>query len=279
MKKYLRQLSFIVVVFLLVCTTSFSAITPSHLSEIKKSCQCPRCDLSQSNFDHYQPGSEDKKLNPLAIDLEKNHCQTTCNFNESNFSHSNLQNTNFTVCYKGYETPLKKVDFTRANLTYANLQYSIFIAVSFHEANLSHARASFADFTVSSFNGADLSGIDLQHTKMLGNLMSGQGTDMRNTNFSHANLTRAELYGMVAGANFSNATFNQTIISTSDEAYFPDNISVADLWKDTNFSNTDLRKVKLSDKNENGMPDLHKALFCNTIMPDGKKNNRDCKRP
>ena len=277
MKKILMQVSFCVVMFL-VSATAFSTVMSAKLTQVKNTCHCQGCNLSNSNFERYQPGSEDKNVNPLASHLEKNSCQLTCDFKKSNLSHANLQNTNFTACYKGYVTPLKKADFTRANLMFANLQHGIFIFASFKEARLSHTNAFYADFTMSDLNSANFSGSNLQHAKILGNLMSGQGSDMRNANFFHADLSYADFYGMLAGANFSYANFNNTKISTSSEAYFEKmgKIPDDDLWRNTNFSNTDLRKVELINKN--GKLNLQKALFCRTIMPDGKINNRDCKK-
>ena len=104
--------------------------------------------------------------------------------------------------------------------------------------------------------------------------MHGFGADMRQANFSYAILSHANLHGDFRGANFTHAQFNNTVLSTCKDAINAAVKNPADFWQSTNFSYTNLTKVKfiISD----AKLDLSKALLCHTIMPDGSVNNRDC---
>jgi uncharacterized protein YjbI with pentapeptide repeats/uncharacterized caspase-like protein len=102
----------------------------------------------------------------------------------------------------------------------------------------------------------DCVGCDLRGARLLGENLFG--ARLIETNFSNANLKNANLANSnLKMANLQNANLSQA------------NLSAANL-ANTNLSGTSFRHANLAAVN------LFEAYFCNTAMPDGSINNKDC---
>jgi len=152
--------------------------------------------------------------------------------------------------------------------------------------------------TGSNFSGADLSNDRLVSTALVGaNLSSANlsGAKMTNTNLTGADLTGANLAGAgtdgadpeAAGMNLSYAKLIKADLTGSDLTRA--NLTYADLTgadltgariNFSNFTATDLTNANLTDIGPS--PDTIRGLIssqntiCNTTMPTGDTNNRDC---
>ena len=104
----------------------------------------------------------------------------------------------------------------------------------------------------------DCVGCDLRGARLLGENLFG--ARLIETNFSNANLKNANLANSnLKMANLQNANLSQA------------NLSAANL-ANTNLSGTSFRHANLAAVN------LFEAYFCNTAMPDGSINNKDCEQ-
>ncbi|MEK9669280.1 MAG: pentapeptide repeat-containing protein, partial [Deltaproteobacteria bacterium] len=87
------------------------------------------------------------------------------------------------------------------------------------------------------------------------------GCDLRGTDLSGTTLRAANL----SGANLSGATLEGAYLVRAD-------------LSDANLQGTNLRDASLRKADISGT-DIAKAFLCNTFMPDGSINNRDCEQP
>jgi hypothetical protein len=125
------------------------------------------------------------------------------------------------------------------------------------EADLSGARLGSADLKNKAIlNKANLSGADLKFAELNGAVLDE--ANLSNANLRDANLNGATLiYANLNGVNLYDAELLD-----------------ADL-RDANLRDADLRDASLRRANMTGA-NLENAKFCETIMPDGTVNNRDC---
>ena len=86
------------------------------------------------------------------------------------------------------------------------------------------------------------------------------GCDLRGTDLSGTTLRAANL----SGANLSGATLEGAYLVRAD-------------LSDANLQGTNLRDASLRKADISGT-DIAKAFLCNTFMPDGSINNRDCEK-
>lgn len=256
-------------------TTSYSQqIVSDNLQNVKKSCQCPKCNLNHIDLQQFKPGSIYAKDNPFITSsgpITTDSCSLNCDLKNANLHGANLSYSNFTACIRGYITPLKSADFTNANLTNAKIQYAIFKNVQFDNADLSQSNLSHSDFFLVDFAHADLSYSNLRFIKSTADAMHGWGSDFSYANLSHADLTKADIYANFEGANFSYANLKNSHLSTSEDAGMWKYQTESRLWRNVNFTFANLKGATLTPA------DLTGAILCHTIMPDGLESNRDCK--
>lgn len=252
-----------------------------NVKQAKQTCQCSNCNLANSNFTQFKPGSDNATENTFAeksATQNSQDCWLSCNFQQANLTNANFDNTDFRTCVRGYVSPLASADFSNANFSNASLKQAQFYGTKFYAVNFSKANLENAALSLSIFQNTNFSKANLNHTVAQIDAMHGWGVDMRDANFTDANLSFASLHGNFQGANFTHANLKNIELSTSlDAVPMANNIKTsADLWKHTNFSNANLRGAKIVDSSGDKI-DLSKAIFCHTIMPDGKINNRNCK--
>jgi uncharacterized protein YjbI with pentapeptide repeats len=145
------------------------------------------------------------------------------------------------------------VDLHGADLSQANLT----------DAIVAQADVSLADLPGAELNGADLTGDNLRRTDLRG--ASLVNTDLPGSDLSYANLIFDDLHG----ADLSDAALFAVDLSNADLS--DADLSGADL-SDADLSGADLSSADLTDAK------LHGARFCQTKMPDGSTNNRDCQK-
>ena len=144
---------------------------------------------------------------------------------------------------------LKGANLSGANLSGANLSGAKLMDSNLIGANLSGANLSEANFSDSDVSRANLSGANL--SKAIASRSYFIGTDL-----TEANLTETWLpYSHLDGANLSGATLSGL--------YFSETTFIG-----ANLTKTNLSGAKVGDHN-----DFRFAIFCNTTMPDGVKND------
>jgi len=134
---------------------------------------------------------------------------------------------------------LSEANLSEADLQGANLQGAILTGIDLEKADLRQADLRRADLSLSFFWGS---------TSEVGLLANGGGANLRGANLQGANLQGANLIGAdLEGANLSEA----------------------------NLLGANLRHANLKDASLEGAK-LQEAELCNTIMPDGKKDQAGC---
>ena len=124
-------------------------------------------------------------------------------------------------------------------------------------------------FSVVSAHQWDVSVPKLQERMMLATTNACQNCDLSNTELSYKRLERADL----SGANLQDVNFMRTNLRQADLRY--SNLSHANfIW--ANLSGADLRGATLLDAIISESRNLDEAIFCKTIMPDGRLNNSNC---
>jgi uncharacterized protein YjbI with pentapeptide repeats len=282
----------IIALFCLVITSNAIAqhqTLKRNVYWVLQTCQCRYCMLKNAKLTGFKPGSQLKTVNPFYKDNPFIDKQTKfisdggwmcCNFTGADFSYANLNYSDFRITLRGYITPLAAANFQNANLNHATLKSAILYGDNFTYATLTSANLQHADLSLANFKNADFAKADLRFAVSTADAMHGWGATLQNADFSYANLTSANLYADFRGANFSHAILRHAMLTTSNEAindpdWKPN--GAYQLWEHTNFSYADLTKATFRDYSTTSRkPDLSKALFCHTIMPDGKINNRDC---
>lgn len=262
---------------------SFAVASTSMLNfykqRIMQSCQCASCDLQGIDLKGFSPGSRHVDINPFARKAPGQRSSISwlsCNFSSADLSHANLVLSNFVTSIRGYISPLNAADFNGAVLQYAALSRSKFYGASFSYADLSHSNISGAMLFLTDFSNANLSYARLIATHSSMDAMHGWGSNFHGARFSHADLSRAVLYGYFRGANFSYANLQQTKLVN----VMPDRpVNRKDWqqpWYGVNFHGANLTGAILETGSSGKTAILVGAYLCQTIMPDGKVSNRDC---
>lgn len=248
------------------------ALSPS-LPWVKQHCQCPQCDLAHANLNDFQPAMS--HAHPVSA-----WPFLTCRFDGANFSHAQLNHVDFRVSFRGVITALRSASFVHANLQAASLQRGRFYANDFAYANLTQANLSGSDISLANFRQANLIHAQLINTTARRDAMHGWGANFYRANFSHANLTHARLSGCFIGARFNYANLQAASLTQTDCALAFPRLDFAALMqrmqKPINFSHANLRGAQLNFSTLD-LPVKIKLVFCHTVMPDGKLNNRDCR--
>jgi len=140
-----------------------------------------------------------------------------------------------------------------------------------NDADLNHTDLHGANLKIAVLTGANLVGADLSET----NLML---SDMEGANLSGAILTNAQMNGAnlpganLTGADLSNAEMTQANLDNADLSNA--NLSGAVMLSVT-LGTANLKGANLTGANLRGT-NRSLVLFCNTTMPDGAIENRDC---
>ena len=148
--------------------------------------------------------------------------------------------------------------------------------ISLSRSNLSQSDLSFARLSDANLSDANLSGAKLYGANL-------ESANLESANLSYANLESAKL----SDANLNYVELNDAELRRANLS--DAKLRVANLIK-ANLKKTDLRRANLSDANLSGAKlnganlsdanlnevNLDKAILCNTTMPDGTINNRDC---
>jgi uncharacterized protein YjbI with pentapeptide repeats len=149
------------------------------------------------------------------------------------------------------------INLSRTDLRGANLR----------RVNLSRVNLDKADLSRADLSRTDLSGANLRQTNL-------NGASLNKADLSRASLMEAKLGGATLWrTKLNEADLNGAALNGAD-------LSEAYLAK-ANLSETYLAKANLSGTNLSGanlakIQSLDSAKFCQTIMPDGTVNNRDC---
>lgn len=261
---------------LLFAHVAFSESTiQNNLATFQKTWQCKGCDLNSvdlSNFSSIQT--------PQRKDSPEN-CSQDLSLSQADLSHAVLEKANFSACIRGMTTTFRSIDFSNANLAHAQLTDSVFYGVFFVYSNLAETKLTRAKLDLSDFTQANFSHAHLDQAQSKPDAMHGWGSNFYLANFCSADLTQANLYGYFQGANFSMAKLNNAVLSTSNDTIPPNilylqKLTGPGLWIGTNFKDADLTGAHFYD-GDNKPADLSQAVFCRTIMPDGRINNRDCR--
>ena len=150
---------------------------------------------------------------------------------------------------------LSKADLSRADLSAANLS-----AADLSEANLSRANLSAADLSEARLSGADLSKANLSKANLIADDLSS--ARISEANLSGADLSRARL----SEANLSGADLSEARLSGAD-------LGKANLSK-ANLSKADLSEARLSEARLSGA-DLGKARLSWTDLSEADLSEAD----
>jgi uncharacterized protein YjbI with pentapeptide repeats len=154
------------------------------------------------------------------------------------------------------------ISLSRAELTGINLN-TVFLP----QANL---RETF--LTDANFLGAELQGVNFSVAELSRAGLSD--TFLFEANLSRAQLSNAKLQrAILVRANLSGADLNNADLSGA--FLVRANLRGANL-RGANLRNANLNEANLSSANLDDT-DLSQAFLCNTIMPNGAVNNRDCR--
>ncbi len=170
----------------------------------------------------------------------------------SNLSSANLANAD-----------LEQVNLQNANLFRANLQSAHLFHANLHQAVLHHANLHQASLSWVNLRDADLSKANLSEAHI-------EEADLRNADLHLSNLRGARLatdFGRkmdLRGANFTNADLAEANLAGA-------NLRGANL-SGANLSRATLNNAKLINT------DISNAILCDTKMPDGTTEQRDCEK-
>lgn len=153
------------------------------------------------------------------------------------------------------------ISLSRAELSGINLN-ATFLA----QANLRETLLADSEFLGAKLQGADLSVAELSRAGLSDSFLFEANLSratLSNAKLQRAILVRANLSGAdLGGADLSGAFLVRT------------NLRGANL-RGANLRNANLNEANLNSANLDGT-DISQAFLCNTIMPDGSVENRDC---
>jgi len=133
---------------------------------------------------------------------------------------------------------------------------------------------------LSNFNQVDFTNANLSYAQSPIDAMHGWGSNFYQANFHYTNLNHAQLYGDFRHTNFTHAALQNSklamTIAYAAESGQPCQ-SNANCWAKVDFSDANLKGATLTTVITDNQPaDLSQSIFCKTIMPNGRVNNRDC---
>jgi uncharacterized protein YjbI with pentapeptide repeats len=148
-------------------------------------------------------------------------------------------------------TPNATINLGRADLRNAVLDNATLNTAMLNGADFSDASLQFANLGNSNLNGALFQNADLE-SAFMGNTVAWGGY-FRHANLSQANLSGADLrFAILSYASLEGARLNNTILSGAI------------------LEHANLRAANLQNTSLEGV------FLCNTTMPDGSVENRDC---
>jgi uncharacterized protein YjbI with pentapeptide repeats len=147
---------------------------------------------------------------------------------------------------------LSNLDLDRAFLSQINLQETVLSNIGLAGAKLQGANFSVAELSQAALGNAFLFEANLNRA------------DLSRADLNQAILVRANL----SGADLNNANLQGAFLVRA-------NLRGANL-RDANLRNANLNEANLSSANLDGA-DLSQTFLCETIMPDGAVENRDCR--
>jgi uncharacterized protein YjbI with pentapeptide repeats len=242
---------------------------------IQPYAQCPSADLS---------GADLRDADLTGVNLAR------AKLNRALLTHTNLTHANLLLA------DLTGVDLTNANLSGADLSHATVIDADLSGATFTNATLARADFTNATFTNAtltnaDLTGANLAYADLYNatftnanliavnltaaNLVRAnlKGLDIRSSNLPYAALTNANLTDAnLARANFTDASLARARLNGTDlrsATLARANLAGADLTG-ADLSSAYLAAADLTNANLTGV------RFCNTVMPDGSRNNEHC---
>ena len=211
-------------------------------------------DLSDANFQGADlSGAQFQRANLSRANFQ----QSKTILLEANFQKARLLETEFPNAI------LSETDFRTAELSDSNFQGAILLDSNFQEAALSNSNFQRAELLRANFRSADLSNVNFQRAHLSNSTFQRailldsnfQGADLSNVNFQGAKLQGINLQkANLSGVNFQGAELLQTNLSQA------------------NLSGIDFRNARLREHR------YEEAIFCETIMPDGVKDNSGCDR-
>lgn len=181
----------------------------------------------------------------------------------TSYSHTGLADPACTDCSieADIEIRFQQGDLRGLDIRDWNFSEKTFVLKNLTDAILVGAKLKGVDFSYAILNGAKLSGADMTDTKMVGSYLYGADLSdaiLINANFTNAMLWLSDLKGAdFTGANLQGARLWGANVHSANLSYA--NLSNAD------FSRADLTNVTITE-----------AVFCNTIMPTGDRNDDDC---
>jgi uncharacterized protein YjbI with pentapeptide repeats len=186
---------------------------------------------------------------------------------------------------------LINADLTRADLTKADLTRAKLSGTKLTEAKLSGAKLTEADLAGADLRGADLSITYLmRRTDLRGDLSITylmvradlSGANLTDANLTGATLFRADLRGAdLRGADLTRAKMSGADLRGADltGAKMSDTYLIGTYLNGNSLGGADLDGANLTDVNLRGIylsTSIDRAKLCNTTMPWGSVNNRDC---
>lgn len=139
------------------------------------------------------------------------------------------------------------------------------------EADLSNLDLSGANLKIATLTSSNLSGTNLTRSNLMLAFMDGinlSGAVLKGAQMNGAQLSQANL----SGADLSEAEMTQANLLDADlsNANLQGAIMLAVKLGEANLKGANLKDANLRGVNRS------MALFCNTVMPDGAIENRDC---
>lgn len=258
----------------------------NNAKKFVKTCRCQGCKMVGVDLSGFKP-AEEKRFAPRTIG---NHYVTTvCDLSHANLNKANLSGVNFSAKASNYCTVPEELGcdsfvvatkMVNTKLKGANLSNAFLVNITFNLADLSGADLSNSEVTLSHFAGAKLIGANMENIVAYQDKVLGLQADMRNTDFSKANLKNANITAIFTGSSFRGANCENAYLNTDES------ISGGLLpWQRVNFIHTNLKGAmiginKKDGKHVPGISDIviKNAILCRTIMPDGREENRDCRK-
>jgi uncharacterized protein YjbI with pentapeptide repeats len=195
---------------------------------------------------------------------------------DANLSYVNLRNANLS------SSMLSGTNFSRTRLRGANFDNANLLSVDFSSADLSDIDLSRVNLRNVNLSGSIYNPVtkfpEGFEPKSAGMILLSPNSDLRGFGFMQGDLSGVDLHG----ADLSNADFFETNLRDANLSGIKLNdadLSNADL-RGANLSNADLSGADLRTANLLGAnllgANIDQAILCATIMPDGKKENKDC---
>ncbi len=276
--------------FLFTSGVSLATNLQQNVQKLLTTCSCEGCNLAHAKLSGLLLGQ-------YPAEHEQRDYLNECNLNQANLSYANLDYAKLIGAGRSYAL---NINLNHAKLIGTRLKNTEFYRIDGNEADFSRANLTGASLKNSNFTKANFNRADLRYVTTLYKRIN-LGSQMTEANFSYANLLNAQLDATLDNANFDHANLHNAILDPaiidvqgSTNLGFANlnfshaNLTDAELYETqgavvpfnkTNFSGANLKNARFFIGYRLSQPqpaDIKAAIFCHTIMPDGKLNNRDC---